>query len=219
MKSFQILFLICICGISHSCDDLGIETHHSIPYEGKFLFRVNDTLTFQCGDKIQKFDIPYLVNGKYYEYRSGTCMKGSVDIIDFQAIFIKPVDSIAPPVYISETVYDCYGPPQVNTQYICIIKNLVNTLHSQGIAYDASICWYSDFIGLESSFRSYNESITLNNKKYNCVYTCDLSENPNSGIDLLYYTMHYGFIGYKLKNGDVYNLVDPEMKYYGVNEN
>jgi hypothetical protein len=210
MKLHRILIILIVCSLNYTCDDLGgIEEHHPIPSSSKFLLKVNDTLTFQCGSRIEKFDIPILVNGKYYEYRSGTCMKGALDLIDFQAIFIKPVDSLAIAVGIGTDVYDCDGPPQVNNYYISIIKNLVNTFHSQGIEYDADLCWNKDFHVLESSFTMYYKSIILNDRQYKDVFAYEVPISSTSSIETLYYTKHYGFIGYKLRNGDLYNLIKP----------
>jgi hypothetical protein len=210
MKPIRILIIIFVCSLNYSCDDLGgVEKHHPIPSDAKFLFKVNDTLTYQCGSKIEKFDIPILVNGKYYEYRSGTCMKGALDLIDFQAIFIKPVDSLENTVGIGTVVYDCYGPPGVKDYYISIVKNVVNTFYSQGIKYDADLCWYKDFHSLESSFTKYYTSIILNDREYKDVYTYEVPNSGNNRIETLYYSMHYGFIGYKLKNGDLFNLIKP----------
>jgi hypothetical protein len=209
MKQFTILVILIIASIGSSCDDIGFDKNYPIPSDARFLFKAGDTLTYKCGGKTEKFDIPILVNGKYYEYRSGTCGKGALDLIDFQAVFIKPVDSVATTVGIGTKVYDCQGPPQVKNYYISIVKNVVNTFNSQGIEYDADLCWYKKFHSLESAYSDYYKSIILNDREFKNIYVFGVMNNGDTGLNTLYYSKHYGFVGYKLNNGELYNLTSP----------
>ncbi|HLO59888.1 MAG TPA: hypothetical protein VK179_14165 [Bacteroidales bacterium] len=209
MNRYKFLLILLVSFINLTCDDIGIDKNYPIPSNSKFIFKQGDTLIYKCGNKIEKYDIPILVNGKYYQYRSGTCMKGVLDLFDFQAIFIKPVDSIATPVGIGNAVYDCDGPPMVKDYYISIVKNVVNTFYHHSTEYDADLCWYKQFHCLESEYSDHFQSIILNEREFKNIYVYQVDNNLEKGLSKLYYSKQYGFVGYMLNNGDIFNLTNP----------
>ena len=213
MKTVTLLLSLSIVVVC-ACDDLSsIEKKHKLPSEAKFLFNEGDTLVYQSGTLLEKYTIIEMVNGKYSEYRSGTCGKGARDIIDFQLIRIRAIDSTQQLYYHTRPeIDDCDGPPRVDTRFICIIKNLVNTFHSLGISYDSKLNWYNSFSDLESNYTAFHESVTINGKQYRGVYEYDIPQTPNARVDVLYYTMHYGFVGYRLRSGELFNLIEPVVK-------
>jgi hypothetical protein len=210
MKGCIVVIMFITIASFCACDEIGgTEAKHPIPSSAKFLLAEGDTLVYSSGSQIEKYTIAVLVNGTYSEYRSGTCGKGARDIIDFQAIYIKSVDSLKVPYRPGEEIDDCDGPPGSDTRFISIIKNLVNTFQSQGITYDGRLTWYNDFSELESNSTAYHDSIVLNNQGYKDVYEFKILGNSNTMFSMFYYNKHYGFVGYKRQNGTLFNLIEP----------
>jgi hypothetical protein len=210
MKNLLLIFLILFVLLNSSCkrglfnELFGEDIYYNMPSNSKFILKANDTLVFNYEEIIEKYVISNLTNGLYFESITGTCGKNPFDIFEFQAIYIKPVDSIDSYILISDTLDDCWGKPSFKDDYICIIKNLVDTYSSDKIKYNSSISWLNEFSGLESEYSDFLKSVTLNNKTFKDIYI--YSYDRNGRIDKLYYSKKYGFVGYLLTNGKLFNL-------------
>ena len=214
-KSFHILIVAFISFITLSCGDrgpfneiFGGDKNYKIPSNSKFNLHQMDTLKYVSQTDTEMYYISHLIEGKYYEGTTGTCGKEPFDIFDFQAIYIRSVDSTDGHFYAYSEMDDCSGRPSSSDQYICIIKNVVNTYYSIGISYDASLSWLNEFEALESKYDEFLTSINLNGRVYKNIYVYSSSINKSSRLQKLYYSKNIGFIGYLLKNNKTYNLIN-----------
>ena len=72
MKSKILVFILLV---KLSCDEVGPDTNHPLALERKVLFKEGDIKIYKSNLQIEKFEVVKIINGKYYDSRSGTCGK------------------------------------------------------------------------------------------------------------------------------------------------
>ena len=65
-----------------SCDEVGSDNNYPLSLERKVLFKEGDIMTYKSNRKIEKFEVVKIINGKYYDSRSGTCGKPRFNVYE-----------------------------------------------------------------------------------------------------------------------------------------
>jgi len=127
LKSVNLQILVIVTLITLGCGDRGFlnelngkDRNFSIPSNSRFILRQMDTLKYVSGSDTEIYYISHLIEGKYYEGTTGTCGKSPFDIFEFQAIYIRPVDSIDGYFYADSKMDDCDGHPRLSVDFICM---------------------------------------------------------------------------------------------------
>lgn len=168
----------------------------------KFKFNEGDTLVYKSDSLEKKFSVIKIIHGQYEDSRTGTCSKTPKDIYEFQAIYMKSIDSSSIPKYYIRTINDdCSGSPSLSNDLIDILN--YNLKYSK-----SKINWYHDLSSLESNYTNSNKEKVLNNTKYQNVFEYAASKDNTDSVEVFYYNRKLGFVGFKLKNGRVFNLIN-----------
>jgi hypothetical protein len=186
--------VVCIIGCSK---DLELNPLKKISYsEGKILI-------FESDDNVEQFVVQKIVNGRYEDSRSGTCGKPPFDTYDYQAIHLRPIDTLDVDLhYVGQVTDDCSAYPHLGGD------KMISSLNGsfQPGAYDV-IHWLDEFHSKISEFSRQHDKITLRTRRFANVYEFDVTNGKR--ISKIYYTTKHGFVGYELKNGEVFELTNP----------
>jgi hypothetical protein len=196
MKHRALLFIILVCIVGCS-KDIELNVLKKITYaEGKIL-------TYESDTSVEKFEVQKIVNGRYEDSRSGACGKPPFDKYDYQAVHLRPIDTLGVNLhYVSQLSDDCGSYPRL------IDDRMISSLNGsyQPGSYDM-IHWLDEFHGKISDFNGQHDRITLRKRVFNNVYEFDVKDGKR--LNKIYYSTRHGFVGYELKSGEVFELTNP----------
>lgn len=195
-------FILVVIGILivSSCSEIGPEKRHSLGSSSHFLLQEHDILTYASDVSTEKFEVIKIVNGEYSDSHSGTCGKPRFFIYDYQAVYIKSIDSLKTDFrFVDETSDDCYGFPQLAAQNVI---SFINTSYNSPD--EDRIQWMDEYRNLLERKSSLHESITLRDRVFKNVFEFEVVTGKR--LSKLYYTRAYGFVGYKLLDGTLFTL-------------
>lgn len=169
----------------------------------KYNYGEGTVLTFSSAFHTEEFIVQRVVNGNYEDSRSGTCGKSPMTVYEYQAVYLKPVDSVDRWMpMIGPQTNDCSRYPQLyQGQWISSFNGTYNPLE-----YDR-INWLDEFYGYISEFRLQHPRITLVNRSFTNVFEYEVTTDKR--LATIYYSHRQGFVGYALKNGEVFELTNP----------
>jgi hypothetical protein len=195
---FRLLSLFIILALS--CDEIGSDITHPLSSSKKYLFKEGDILVYESDTQVEKFEVLKIVDGRYGDSRSGTCAKPRLDIYEYQAVYLKPVDTLSHMYYfVPPSSDDCGSYPQLRSQ------NLICSLNNSYLENSTDkIIWMNEFSDLISNFQNTHQSLTLRNKVYKDVFEYGFTNGKR--LDKLFYTRTFGFVGYRLKDGTTFSL-------------
>lgn len=167
----------------------------------RFFFKEGDVLHYESDSQTEKFEVIKIVEGQYKDSRTGTCSKSPANIYEYQVVYMKPTDSLSQP-------YDYFSTHWDDCQYYPTLREhkLIQTMNGSFQDDYEQIIWLNEFDGHMNSYRMKHSSLALGNRTFDAVYEYVLAKGQR--MAKLYYTKHYGFVGYQLKDGTLFVLAD-----------
>jgi hypothetical protein len=190
----------CLLIILIGCTD---KDYHLYPWK-IYAFDEGTILTYHSETEIEQFVVLKIVQGQYVDSHSGTCAKGTRSIYEFQAVYLKPLDSADREFTFVATYHDDCGPPPSLVHGEELICSLVGTYRPN--AFDA-LRWYNEFNSLISSYNHFHSRLTIVKRTFLNVMEFDVPNGKR--LSKLYFSTRHGFVGYRLKNGAVFELRNP----------
>lgn len=192
--------LLTIVIILLGCSEYGPDVIHRLSSDKKILFVEGDILSYESDSQVEQFEVIKIVNGRYEQSRSGTCAKPRLDIYEYQAVYLKSVDSLSRNFRFTPVIStDCSQfPPFTARELICTLNGTYDEKSND------KLIWMDELAKLTFNYKANHKSVRLRNQVYKNALEYDVPNGKR--LDKVFYTRRLGFVGYRLKNGALFTL-------------
>jgi hypothetical protein len=169
----------------------------------KYNYREGTILTFSSELHSEQFIVQKVIDGKYENSSSGTCSKSPMTAYEYQAVYLRPADSVDRwfPM-IGSHADDCSAYPKLlEGKGIASFNGVFNALENDRIN------WLDEFYGKISDFNRQHPKITIRTREFTNVFEYTVTSEKR--LATIYYSHRQGFVGYVLANGEVFELINP----------
>lgn len=202
----KVTYLLLVISIMSCTVFLERDSYVNLSASYKTILKVTDTLNYKNHNgHVVQFEVKGIANGQKMTSKTGSSYKSPYTYHEFEAVYLDTLGKAIPPQFkntLNAHNLASVQPKLTLYEYICLIKS------SGG----ASIIWFNQLSKSEKEGR-YSVSKKLIFQTFADVLEFSLDASlvtslPDSRIITWYYNHKLGIVGFQLKNGLLYELIN-----------